>query len=283
MQKSKLQLKTKNLIKQALAEDVGSGDITTNAIVPADQKANAIIMVKENGVIAGLDVAKEVFLTIDKRISFISKIKDGAGVKKGQIVAELSGPARGILTGERAALNFLQHLSGIATLTDKFVLQAGRVTILDTRKTIPGLRMLEKYAVKMGGGQNHRMGLFDAVLIKDNHIEIARGVERAVEGIRRAYKGKKPLEVEAKTMAEVREAIKGKADRILLDNMSVKTLRQAIKLCKKAKIKTEASGGVNLENIRAIAKTGVDYVSIGALTHSAKALDISLKIISIKE
>jgi nicotinate-nucleotide pyrophosphorylase (carboxylating) len=276
MQKSKLQVKTQNLIKQALIEDVGSGDITTNAIIPADQKADAIILAKEDGVIAGLDVACGVFWQIDKKIKLVSKVKDGAKVKKGQIIATLSGPARGILTGERVALNFLQHLSGIATLTEKFVSKAGRATVLDTRKTIPGMRFLEKHAVKMGGGKNHRFGLYDAVLIKDNHIKLAGGLLKALECPRRL---KRALEVEAKTIAEVREAIKGKVDRILLDNMNVKTLRDAVKLCKAAKIKTEASGGVSLENVSAIAKTGVDYISIGALTHSAKALDISLKII----
>jgi len=283
MQKSKLQFKIQNLIRQALAEDIGGGDITTNAIISAGQKAKAIIIAKEDGVIAGLDVACGVFWQIDKRIKFSSNVKDGAKVKKGQIIANISGPARGILTGERVALNFLQHLSGIATLTRKFKDQISKiktnVKLLDTRKTIPGLRQLEKYAVKAGGGKNHRMGLYDAVLIKDNHIKIAGGIERAVEGIRRAYKGKRTIEVEAKNLVEVKKAIKSGADRILLDNMNVKTLREAVKLCKAAKIKTEASGGISLENIRTIARTGVDYISIGALTHSARALDISLKVI----
>lgn len=270
------------LVKLALAEDVGAGDITTKAVIPAHQKARAVIKAKEAGVVAGLTVAKEVFRHIDRRINVSVKVKDGAFVKKGKVIAVVSGPARGILTGERVALNFLQHLSGIATLTSKFKSQISKVKtkvkLLDTRKTIPGLRVLEKYAVKVGGGVNHRMGLHDAVLIKDNHLKLAGGVKRAVEGARRQYRAKKMIEVEVKTIAEVREAIKAGADRILLDNMNIKTLRAAVNLCKKAGVKTEASGGVNLNDIRVIAKTGVDYISIGALTHSAKALDISLKI-----
>ena len=271
------------MVKLALAEDVGPGDITTRAIVPKEQRAKAVVTAKEAGVVAGLEAAREVFRHVDHRIKFSPKVRDGKAVKKGAAIAVLSGPARGILTGERVALNFLQHLSGIATLTNKFKYQISKiknkVEILDTRKTLPGLRLLEKYAVKVGGGVNHRLGLYDAVLIKGNHIKLTRGIKKAVEGIRREYKNKKAIEVEAKTIAQVKEAIRARVDRVLLDNMSVKTLRAAVKLCRKAGIKTEASGGVNLENVRAIAKTGVDYISIGALTHSAKALDISLKII----
>ena len=276
------------LIKQALAEDVGSGDITSEAIISANQRARAMVLVKEPGIIAGLEIAKEVFRQIDSRIKFSPRVKDGAKVKKGSIVAVLSGPARGILTGERVALNFLQHLSGIATLTRKFVSRVAghgsRVKILDTRKTTPGLRALEKYAVKMGGGVNHRFGLYDAVLIKDNHIKLAGGIQKAVMAVKavkgsKALKAKRAIEVETKTISDVKEAIKAGADRILLDNMNIKTLREAVKLCKKAKIKTEASGGINLQNVRAIAQTGVDYISVGALTHSAKALDISLKVL----
>ena len=271
------------LIKFALREDIGPGDITTEAIIPRAQKAHAVIIAKEAGVIAGLDVAREVFRQVDEKIKVAFKVRDGEKVKKGKIIAVLSGPARGILTGERVALNFLQHLSGIATLTRKFKNQISKiknkVKILDTRKTIPGMRSLEKYAVKAGGGVNHRFGLYDAILIKDNHIKIAGGIKKAVEGIRGRYKAKRAIEVEAKTLEEVKEAIRAEVDRILLDNMNIKTLRQAVELCKKAKIETEASGGVSIENVRAIAKTGVDFISVGALTHSAKALDISLKII----
>ncbi len=268
------------IIKAGIKEDVGPGDVTTKAIVAKDKRAKAIIRAKEIGIIAGMDVAREVFSQIDRRIKFIPKCRDGQLIKAGTILVELSGPARGILTGERVALNFLQHLSGIASLTRLFVLRITnyglRAKILDTRKTIPGLRMLEKYAVKRGGGTNHRMGLYDAILIKDNHIKIAGGIKRAVEGVRGKRRG---VEVETKNLKEVKEAIEVGVGRILLDNMSIQTLRQAVKLCKEAGIKTEASGGVNLKTIAKIAATGVDYISVGELTHSAKALDINLKVI----
>ena len=263
------------IIKNALQEDVGSGDITTLATVPKKAKAKGVIRAKESGVIAGNQVAKEVFRQVDKRITYIPKVKDGTGVKKGKVIATVSGPARGILTGERVALNFLQQLSGIATLTNQFVLKSKKAKILDTRKTTPGLRALEKYSVKMGGGSNHRFGLFDAVLVKDNHIAIAGGVENAIK----AFKGRKAIEIEAKKLSQVKEAIDAGADKILLDNMNLKTLRTAVRLCKKAKVKTEASGGVNLNSVAKIAATGVDAISVGALTHSARALDISLDII----
>ncbi|OGB87208.1 nicotinate-nucleotide diphosphorylase (carboxylating) [candidate division WOR-1 bacterium RIFCSPHIGHO2_02_FULL_45_12] len=270
------------IIKQALQEDVGNGDITTNSVVGRKAVAKGEFLVKATGVVAGLDVAKEVFRQVDRRIKFSANVKDGAKVNKGKVIATVSGPARGILTGERVALNFLQKLSGIATLTRNFKIQIlkskNRVHLLDTRKTTPGLRELEKMAVKAGGGTNHRMGLWDAVLIKDNHIKIVGGVRKAVVAARLALP-QTPIEVEAKTIAQVKQAISLRVDRILLDNMSLKTLRQAVKLCQKAKIKTEASGGVNLNNVKAIAKTGVDFISVGALTHSAPALDISLKLI----
>ena len=270
------------IIKQALQEDVGNGDITTNSVVGRKAVAKGEFLVKATGVVAGLDVAKEVFRQVDRRIKFSANVKDGAKVNKGKVIATVSGPARGILTGERVALNFLQKLSGIATLTRNFKIQISksknRVHLLDTRKTTPGLRELEKMAVKAGGGTNHRMGLWDAVLIKDNHIKIVGGVRKAVVAARLALP-QTPIEVEAKIIAQVKQAISLRVDRILLDNMSLKTLRQAVKLCQKAKIKTEASGGVNLNNVKAIAKTGVDFISVGALTHSAPALDISLKLI----
>jgi len=273
----------KEIIKQALKEDIGSGDITTLAIVPKEVMAKGRIIAKEKGVVVGLKIVEQVFKQADKKIIFKAKVKDGARVKSGKIIAEVSGPARGILTGERVALNFLQRLSGIATLTAKF---AARVKgqgsrILDTRKTTPGLRLLEKYAVKMGGGTNHRIGLYDAILIKDNHIAIAGGISKVAQTFRSA-KLRKPIEIEAKTLSQVKQIVAAKftlpVSRILLDNMNIKTLRQAVKMCKKAGIKTEASGGVNLKTIRVIAKTGVDYISVGVLTHSAPALDISLEI-----
>jgi nicotinate-nucleotide pyrophosphorylase (carboxylating) len=271
------------LVKLALAEDVGPGDITTRAIVTKNQKAKAEVKAKEAGVICGQAIAAEVFRHLAPRVKYSAKDKDGAFVIKGKVIAVISGPARVILTGERTALNFLQHLSGIATLTRKFKLQTSnlktRTQILDTRKTVPGLRVLEKYAVKCGGGVNHRLGLHDAILIKDNHIKLAGGIGEAIYQAKRQGFRAQRIEIEAKTLREVKAAISIGVGRILLDNMSIKTLRQAVKLCKKAKIKTEASGGVNLKNIRAIAKTGVDYISVGALTHSAPALDISLKVL----
>lgn len=279
MQKSKLQFKIQNAVKLALKEDVGAGDITTRSTVAAIAVARGIVLAKEAGVIAGLSAAKEVFQQIDRRIKFVPKVKDGARVKKGKVIALVSGPARGILTGERVALNFLQRLSGIATLTKKFTSLAPRTSILDTRKTTPGMRALEKYAVKVGGGVNHRMGLYDAVLIKDNHIALAGGIGKAVQKAQGQRHKAQGIEVEAKTLAQVRQAIKAGAKRILLDNMSIKTLRQAVKLCKKAKVWTEASGGVNLKTVRRIAGTGVNAISVGALTHSAKALDINLEMV----
>ncbi len=271
-------MNTKQIIKLALREDIGSGDVTTRGTVASSAKAKGRILVKEAGIVAGLPVAKEVFRQVDRRIKFVPKVREGAKVKKGKVIAVVSGPARGILTGERVALNFLQRLSGIATLTSKFSSLVPRTSILDTRKTTPALRALEKYAVRMGGGKNHRMGLYDAILIKDNHIVLAGGIEKAIRAIR-AKRAIKAIEVEAKTIAQVRKAIRAGAEKILLDNMSVKTLRKAVKLCKKTKVWTEASGGVNLKMVRKIAKTGVNAISVGALTHSARALDISLEIV----
>ncbi|MFH1710377.1 MAG: carboxylating nicotinate-nucleotide diphosphorylase, partial [bacterium] len=257
----------------------GSGDITTSSIVPADRKANAKIIVKESGIICGLSIARLIFQSVDKNIKFTDKVKDGRSVKKGTVAAAVTGPARGILTAERTALNFLQRLSGIATLTDKFVKAAGRkVKILDTRKTTPGLRVLEKYAVKMGGGSNHRLGLFDAVLIKDNHISIAGSLKKAVALAKKKYNR---IEVEAKTPAQVKEAIEAGVTRIMLDNMSIADIKRSVRSIRQAKnkIEIEASGGITLKNIRSIAGGGVDYISIGALTHSAPALDINLKVV----
>ena len=276
------------LIGQAIQEDLGAGDITTRSTVDSNTMARGRIITKESGVIAGLPVAKEVFRQVDRRIKFAPGVREGAKVRKGKVIAVVSGSARGILTGERVALNFLQRLSGVATLTHQFVSRAGpRVEILDTRKTTPGLRALEKYAVRVGGGTNHRMGLYDAILIKDNHIALAGGVEKAIKkakgpstllGASKRQKAK-GIEVEAKTIPQVKQAIKAGADKILLDNMNVKALRKAIKFCKKARVWTEASGGVNLKTVRKIARTGVNAISVGALTHSPKALDISLKIV----
>jgi nicotinate-nucleotide pyrophosphorylase (carboxylating) len=262
----------------ALREDVGSGDITSNSIISTDKKITAKIIVKEYGIICGLSVARLVFQSVDRNIIFSEKVSDGKAVKKGTIAATVSGPARGILTAERTALNFLQRLSGIATYTNKFVKSAGKsVKILDTRKTTPGLRVLEKYAVKTGGGYNHRIGLFDQVLIKGNHITVAGGLKKAVDLAKRKYKN---VEVEAKTISQVREAIATGVARIMLDNMGISDIKRSVKLIRRSgkKIEIEVSGGITLKNLRGIAATGVDFVSIGALTHSAPALDISLKI-----
>ena len=273
------------IIKTALKEDVGKGDITTNAIVPKNIKVQAVFIAKEDGALAGLELAKLVFLSLDNKIKVISKKSDRDEVKKGEIFATVFGSARTIITGERVALNFLQHLSGIATLTSQYVkkLKGQKAILLDTRKTVPGMRELEKYAVKMGGGTNHRMGLYDAILIKDNHIKVAGGIAKAMKAHEGPRSGRglkaKDIEVETKNLEEVKEAIGLKVKRILLDNMNVKTMREAVKLCQAAGVETEASGGINLENISDVAKTGVNYISVGALTHSAKALDISLKII----
>ncbi len=269
-----------SLIRMALEEDIGGGDITTKAVVPEDWKSKGEIIVKEDGVIAGLPIAQIVFNVYDKRIKFRQKVKDGSYVKKGVVIAEVFGPARSILACERLALNLLQRMSGIATLTRKFkekISNHKNTQILDTRKTVPLWRAADKYAVMAGGGQNHRMGLYDAVLIKDNHIKIAGSIKKAIERCRASISDM-PIEVEAKNIKEVKEAVECGVDRILLDNMSVKEMKDAVRLCRKAKILTEASGGVNLENVKEIAKTGVDFISIGALTHSPKALDISLKI-----
>jgi nicotinate-nucleotide pyrophosphorylase (carboxylating) len=262
----------------ALREDIGSGDITTNTLIPSSKTTKARITAKEAGVICGMTIAHLVFTSVDKTVKFSPKVKDGQKVKRGQLIAVVTGPARGILTAERTALNFLQRLSGIATFTSKFVKAAGKkAKVLDTRKTSPALRLLDKYAVKCGGGTNHRIGLFDAILIKDNHIKILGGVLRAVLLAKKSYKY---VEVEADSIGRVREAVQAGASRILLDNMSVQELKAATEYIRSMdkKIEIEASGGVNLENISKVAGTGVDFISIGALTHSAPALDISLKI-----
>lgn len=271
--------KIQDIINCALQEDIGSGDITSQAVIPADSLSKARIIAKDQGIICGLDIADWVFKTIGKKIKFVKKIRDGSSVRAGAVIATVEGPARSILSAERTALNFLQRLSGIATLTDKFVKAAGKkVKVLDTRKTTPAIRMLEKYAVRTGGGTNHRFGLFDAILIKDNHIAAVGSLKTAVSLAKRKYN---KVEVETNTLTQVKEAIDSGATRIMLDNMSIGNLKAAVKLIRSRnrKIEIEASGGVTLGNISKIARTGIDYISIGALTHSAPALDISLKVI----
>ncbi len=259
-----------------LAEDVGEGDVTTLALIDEDRTCRAVVLAKEPGVVCGLEAAATVFAELGVR--FEPLVAEGARVEPGSI-AELEGPARGVLTGERLALNLIGRLSGIATLTRRYVdaIEGTRATILDTRKTTPGLRALEKHAVAAGGGTNHRFGLDDGVLVKDNHLQLAGGVTAAVTRLRDAATGL-PIEVEAETLVHVHEALTVGADTILLDNMATDELREAVALVA-GRAKLEASGGVTLETVREIAETGVDFISVGALTHSARSLDVSLEVL----
>ena len=272
------------IIARALAEDVGDGDITTKWTVPFTKRADAKIIVKADGVVAGLGVAQWVFEAIDEAIVFAARVKDGDRVGAGDILAEVSGSARGLLTGERVALNFLQRMSGIATMTAQFVaaVRGTKARILDTRKTAPGLRVLDKYAVAAGGGANHRAGLYDMVLIKENHIEAADGIGPALLAVWKGmdFEGRDvPVEVEVETLSELDEVLVLGADRVMLDNMSLHDMREAVQRTRQVegkKPELEASGNVSLEGVWAVAETGVDFISIGALTHSVKALDISM-------
>ncbi len=266
-------------IKRALDEDLGAGDVTTNNIVRDNASATARIVSKQDGIVSGVDVAQDVFLALDESVEFISSVSDGARVVTGQLLLELAGPARAVFSGERTALNFLGRMSGIATLTRQFVdaIAGTKVVILDTRKTVPGLRAIDKLAVRHGGGQNHRFGLYDMVLIKDNHIDYAGSLSEAIRRIQ-ASGTSRDIEVEARTIDEVQEALDLGIKRILLDNMSVVELREAVNLGA-GKAKLEASGNVTLDNVREVAEAGVDFISIGALTHSAKAFDVSLRLV----
>ncbi len=270
------------VIGNALKEDIGTGDITTSATVPAGHVSVGTFISKDRFTVAGLPFVKRTFLLVDSRLKFKMKSNEGVSVKKGELIAEVRGNTRSILLAERVALNILQRLCGIATLTNSFVnrVKASGVKILDTRKTAPGLRYLDKYAVKMGGGHNHRFGLYDAVLIKDNHIEAAGGIENAVRLARQGKGRRKKVEVETGTLSEVNQALSAGADMIMLDNMPLDRMRKAVKLIRKrnASVLIEASGNVNLANVSSIAKTGIDCISVGLLTHSAPAADISLKI-----
>ncbi|MCQ9208318.1 MAG: carboxylating nicotinate-nucleotide diphosphorylase [Omnitrophica bacterium] len=272
-----MQKKVLPIIKLALEEDIGRGDITTKLIIPDRKRIKAVILAKENGVVCGLDVARLVFQAVDKRTRFKFKSSDGKKVKKSQVLARLEGRAASILKAERVALNFLGRLSGIATLTDKFVqkVKPNPVQIMDTRKTTPGLRMLEKYAVRCGGGTNHRMGLWDQVLVKDNHLSSLK-LKAIVDKIRKKVRGKK-IEIEVKNMRQFKQALAAAPDIIMLDNFTLKNIKKAVKLRNESrKVKLEVSGGVNLSNVRKIAATGVERISVGKLTHSAKALDLAL-------
>jgi nicotinate-nucleotide pyrophosphorylase (carboxylating) len=267
----------RELVRRALAEDFGWGDVTTEAIIDREQKARGIILVKSPLVLAGIDIAAEAFRQLDPAAQITLGCQDGARCEPGTVVAEIVGHASGLLTAERTALNFVQRLSGIATLTRRFVDAAGgRIVILDTRKTTPLLRAIEKYAVRAGGGVNHRSGLDDGILIKDNHVRLAGGVRGAVTLMRKSNR-EMPTEVEAQTLAEVDEALEAGADIILLDNLSTADIVEAVKRCR-GRAKTEISGGVTLERMRELAATGADYVSVGALTHSAPAADLSFEL-----
>jgi nicotinate-nucleotide pyrophosphorylase (carboxylating) len=264
-------------VRRALAEDLGWGDATTDATVPPDLRAVGVILAKSPCVLAGIDVAIEAFRQLDPGCSIAIKRRDGERCEPGTVVAELRGLAAPMLTAERTALNFLQRLSGIATLTRRFVdASAGRITVLDTRKTTPTLRALEKYAVRAGAGTNHRAGLDDGVLIKDNHVRLAGGVVEAVQRMK-AAKPEMPIEVETQSLEQVDQALAAAADIILVDNMPIDEIKEAVRRAR-GRAQVEVSGGVTLEQVSALATTGADYVSVGALTHSAPAADLSFEL-----
>lgn len=266
-----------DVVQRALAEDVGFGDLTSGAIVGVDDITSGKIVSRASGVVAGLPMAAEVFAQLDTRIRFEPVLDDGARVESGAIVAVIDGPARGVLTGERVALNLLQQLSGVATMTRSIVdqIEGTGARLLDTRKTVPGLRALQRYAVRVGGGSNHRFNLFDGVLIKENHITVAGGISAAVERARAAIGPMTKIEVEVETLEQLDEAIAAGADMILLDNMTPAMLRVAVEQAA-GRVTLEASGDISVETARAVAESGVDYFSSGALTHSAQALNLSL-------
>lgn len=270
----------KVLIGIAIREDIGTGDITTNHLIPEDSRKRAVMVAKTDGVIAGLEVAELVFRTFDSQMEWIPCVSEGGQVKNGDIIVEFSANYRALLTGERTALNFLQRMSGIATAAHYYVslLRDFPTKILDTRKTLPGFRLLDKYSVKAGGADNHRIGLYDMVMIKDNHIAVAGGILNAVNAIRDKINPAILIEVETTCLKEVDEALKAGADIIMLDNMDNETMRKAVVLIN-GRAKTEASGNMSPDRLVEVAQTGVDYISVGALTHSVKALDISQRII----
>ena len=270
----------KELLELALAEDIGIGDVTSNAIIPKDRVATGIIISKDTGLIAGLEVVELLLGIVDSQLTLASVLLDGDKIEPGIEVGRIQGPARAMLNVERTALNFLRRLSGIATLTSKYVQAVAdyAVKIIDTRKTTPGWRILEKYAVRVGGGYNHRFGLYDAVLIKDNHIALAGSITKAIEMARSQIPHTMKIEVEAESIHQVSEALNAKADIIMLDNMTLTEMEVAVKLIG-GKVPVEASGNVQLKTVKQIAATGVDLISVGALTHSASALDISIDVV----
>jgi nicotinate-nucleotide pyrophosphorylase (carboxylating) len=281
-----LEVYLNKIIRNALDEDIQTGDVTTQAIIPESVFGKGKFLIKANGVVAGLTVAKNVFEMVDKKLDFKILIPDSKKVKTGDIVAEVEGKASSILTAERTALNFLQRMSGIATFTNNFVdkINHTKAKILDTRKTVPGLRLLDKEAVRLGGGKNHRIGLFDMFLIKDNNIEIAGSIASAVEACRNFQQKKNSnlkIEVETKNLEEVKEALACNVDIIMLDNFNTELMKNAVAIIN-GKCLVEASGNINIDNVKEVAETGVDFISVGALTHSVKALDISLEVELIK-
>ena len=281
MSSNKLQIE--EIIDLALAEDLGKGDVTTEALIHGDQRGTGFIVAKNEGILAGIEVAKQVFHRVDPELKLEIFLEDGAGVKPGNKVARVSGSIASILKAERVALNFLQRLSGIASEANRYVarVEGLPVRIMDTRKTTPGLRSLEKYAVRVGGGGNHRMNLSDGILIKDNHLVALRSqglnIKEIVAKARQNTPQRLPVEVEVGTVAEALEAVEAGADIVMLDNMNLEDMRKAVKSIHGHAL-IEASGGITLDNVRAVAETGVDFISIGALTHSARALDISLEL-----
>ncbi len=269
----------RKIIQTALTEDIGPGDITTGATVSDALKGRAVAMAKETFIVAGIEVFEAVFKSVDKNIRVAKLVEDGCRVSKGDPLAEVTGRLAAILQAERVALNLFQRMSGIATQTSKYVqaVKGTKVKILDTRKTVPGLRVLDKMAVRLGGGTNHRIGLYDGVLIKDNHIEAAGGITAAVAAQRKALKRSVKIEVETKNLEEVQEALQCGVDIIMLDNMNNAAMKKAVGLIASRAL-TEASGNVNLRRVASIAATGVDFISVGELTHSVRAADISLKV-----
>ncbi len=274
----------REIVVHALREDIGQGDLTTLAVIPAEAQASADVLMKESGVVAGLPVLAAVFTAVDPALRVTLRMAEGAAVEAGTVIAQVAGSARSILSGERVALNLIQRMCGIATLTARYVaaVRGTRAQILDTRKTTPGLRALEKYAVRVGGGRNHRFGLYDGVMLKDNHLALlaAHGIP-APEALRHAKASVGPMvrvEIEVETVEAAGQAASAGADLILLDNMPPDQLRAAVQLVA-GRAALEASGGITLETVRAVAETGVDYISVGALTHSARALDISLDLV----
>ena len=273
-------LEIDTIIEAALKEDMPDGDVTSESLVPPESVSKAILLVKEDGILAGIDVAARVFWKIDPHVVFDKNVEDGSSIRAGDTLARIEGPSISLLKGERTALNFLQRMSGIATLTQKFVksLEGSQTQILDTRKTTPSLRSLEKYAVKMGGGTNHRLNLSDMVLIKDNHLKIVGNISEAVKRARDSVGPDLKIEIETTTLEEVKEAVRSGADMIMLDNMSPKRMREVVEWVD-GKVPLEASGNVKLSTIKEIASSGVDFISVGGLTHSYQSLDISMEFL----